>query len=121
MRDLTPLGKLVVIVLLFGLCSLVFALVLGCSGGEGERRTGPSPTCAHWCAMSIGCPGDPDPNCLGSCAEMVKECPSEMRALIRCQLSLPDSGLTCNSNGLTDAKGSECVLDNARASWCRWF
>ena len=122
MSDLTSLGKLVVLAALFAVLSLVFLLVLGCSTQPGEgRRQGPSPTCAHWCAMTIGCSHDPDPNCTSSCEAMADECPSEVRSLIRCQLSLPDSALTCNSKGLTDARATECVSANLQASWCLWL
>lgn len=117
MRYLNQWGVAVLVVALWGALALL-GWLLGCSpASEGEKGE-PKPTCAAWCSITIGCAGDPDPQCDDACETYSTACPVEMRALIGCHLRLPDSGLWCSADGYTEARASQCADEKLAASEC---
>jgi len=123
-KGLTQWGWAVLIVGIVG----AVILLLGCGPGitmdaptdEGAKgEPVPKPTCAAWCGITLGCEGDPDPQCDDACDAFMTTCPSEQRALIACHLRLPDAGLWCTPDGYTEAREGQCSDEQTalRACW----
>lgn len=110
-------GVVVLLVLFWVAC----ALVSGCSPGidvDPPADEPLKPTCAAWCSITLGCDGDPDPQCDDACDAFMTACPSEQRALIGCHLRLPDAGLWCSPDGYTEARSGQCADEQAALKAC---
>jgi len=117
-----------------GIFLLGWALLgLGCSdeGGDGGGTTsatnanrGDATGCAAFCARSVGCANDPAANCLSSCQQSGRLCPTESAAALACARSKPDSDFHCDADAQITAINEdvctsetddllECVIEAA--------
>jgi hypothetical protein len=117
-----------------GIFLLGWALLgVGCSddGGdtgaptsEGNANRADATGCAAFCARSVGCANDPPADCVSSCQQSGRLCPTEAAAALACGRSKPDSDFHCDPDDQVtlineDVCASEaddlleCVIDAA--------
>jgi hypothetical protein len=90
----------------------------GTAAGGFTSETERPATCEELCARSIGCPGDPDPECPSSCRVLSALCPEETTAYISCLQARPDTDLQCNVQGHTTRGPGVCDTESAAVDAC---
>jgi hypothetical protein len=87
------------------------------AGGSTSDAERPA-TCAGLCGRVIGCPGDPDPECLPNCNMLTALCPSEINAFITCVQARPDTDLECDEYAQTNIKPGFCDTQDSALMAC---
>ena len=87
------------------------------AGGSASDTERPA-TCEGLCGRVIGCPGDPDPECVSDCNMLTALCPSEVNAFITCVQARPDTDLECDEYGETNIKPGFCDTQDSALMAC---
>ena len=65
---------------------------------EGNANRSDATGCAAFCARSVDCANDPAADCLRSCQQSGRLCPTESAAALACARSKPDSDFHCDED-----------------------